>query len=218
MNKLSIRPSSPSNPSKALKLDIPCQQLDQEGYRQIIVLVPANTDCASVTRRICKLAVDTNACVQLLGLYRDQEEELALRRELAMASALIRDARVYVEITVERGIDWVQPLSSLYHTGDMIVCLNDPSMGIRRKPLSQILESNFNTTIYILSETPVQKQKSKLLSQIIAWSGLIGIVGGFFILQVDVTRMPRDGFQTLLLILLLVPEIWLVQFWNSLFF
>jgi hypothetical protein len=47
---------------------------------------------------------------------------------------------------------------------------------------------------------------------------LIGIVGGFFILQIDITRMPRDGFQTLLLILLLVPEIWLVQFWNSLFF
>jgi hypothetical protein len=64
----------------------------------------------------------------------------------------------------------------------------------------------------------MQKQKSKVLSQIIAWSGLIGIVGGFFILQVDITRMPQDGFQTLLLILLLVPEIWLVQFWNSLFF
>jgi hypothetical protein len=218
MNKLSIRPPSQTYPSKDLKLDIPYQQLDTERFSQLIILVSASADCAAVTRRICKLATETNSCIHLLGLYRDEEEELALRRELAMASALIRDARVYVEVTVERGTDWVRAVRPLYQTGDMLVCLTDQSTGIRRKPLSQILESNFNTTIYILSETPMQKQKSKFLSQVIAWSGLIGIVGGFFILQVDITRMPRDGFQTLLLILLLVPEIWLVQFWNSLFF
>jgi hypothetical protein len=218
MNKLSIRPSSPSCRSEDMKPDFLCQQPDQQEYRQLIILVPANTDCSSVTRRICKLAAETDSCIQLLGLYRDEEEELALRRELAMASALVRDARVYVEATVERGSDWVKAVGSVYHAGDMIVCLNDQSTGIRRKPLSQILESNFKTTIYILSEIPVQKQKSNFLSQVIAWAGLIAIVGGFFILQVDVTRMPRDGFQTLLLILLLVPEIWLVQFWNSLFF
>lgn len=218
MNKLSIRPSFLSYSSEKLKLDIPYHQLDPEGFRQLIILVPANTDCVAVTRRICKLAIDANTCIQLLGLYQDEEEELALRRELAMASALIRDARVYVEITVERGSDWVKAVRSLYHTGDMIACITDQSTGLRRKPLSQILESTFKTTTHILSETPVQKQKSNLLSQVIAWAGLIAIVGGFFILQVDVTRMPRDGFQTLLLILLLVPEIWLVQAWNSFFF
>jgi hypothetical protein len=215
MNKLSKQPSAPSYPSKEVEI---AYQLEPEGFRQLIILVPAGADCASVTRRICNLAVETNACVQLLGLYREDEEELALRRELTMASALIRDARVYVEFTVGRGSDWVQAVRHLYHTGDIIVCLTDSSSGLRRKPLSQILESNFNTTIYIFAEAPVQKQKSRMLSQIVAWSGLIAIVGGFFILQVDITRMPRDGFQTLLLILLLVPEIWLVQFWNSLFF
>jgi hypothetical protein len=218
MNKLSVRPPSQTYPSKDLKLDLPDQQLDTERFTQLIILVPASADCAAVTRRICKLATETNSCIHLLGLYRDEEEELALRRELAMVSALILDARVYVEVTLERGTDWVQAVRPLYQSGDMIVCLTNQSTGIRRKPLSQILESSFNTTIYLLSETPMQKQKSKLLTQVIAWSGLIGIVGGFFILQVDITRMPRDGFQTLLLILLLVPEIWLVQFWNSLFF
>jgi hypothetical protein len=215
MNKLSIHPSAPVPPSKEVEI---AYQIESEGFRQLIVLVPADADCASVTRRICKLATDTNACIQLLGLYRDEEEELALRRELTMASALIRDARVYVDVTVERGSDWVQAVRPLYHSGDIIVCLTDQSTGIRRKLLSRILESSFNTTIYIFSETPVQKQKSKVLSQIVAWSGLIAIIGGFFIVQVDITRMPRDGFQTLLLILVLVPEIWLVQFWNSLFF
>ncbi len=215
MNKLSIHPSVPVPPAKEVEISY---QLEPQGFRQLIVLVPAGADCASITRRICKLATEANACIQLLGLYRDEEEELALRRELAIASALIRDARIYVEITVERGSDWVQAVRHLYHAGDIIVCLTDRFTGLRRKPLSQILESNFSTTIYILSETPMQKQKSRLFSQIIAWSGLIAIVGGFFIVQVDITRMPQNGFQTLLLVLLLVPEIWLVQFWNSLFF
>ena len=218
MNKLSIRPPSETHPSKDLKLDIPYQRLDPKGFRQLIVLIPAGADCASVTRRICKLASETNSCVQLFGLYRDEEEELALRRELVMTSALIRDAKVYVEITVKHGSDWVRAIRDIYQTGDLIVCLTDQSTGLRRKPLSQILESNFKTTIYILSESPMQKQKSGLLTQVIAWAGLIAIIGGFFVLQVDITRMPQDGFQTLLLILLLVPEIWLVQLWNSLFF
>jgi hypothetical protein len=151
-------------------------------------------------------------------VYRNEEEELALRRELAMASALIRDARVYVEATIERGTDWVAAVRRLYRDGDTIVCLTEQLTGIRRKPLSRILEANFRTTIYMLSETPMQKQKPRLLSQVVAWSGLIAIIGGFFILQVDIARMHQDGFQTLLLILLLVPEIWLVQLWNSLFF
>jgi hypothetical protein len=215
MNNFSIYPSSPAQDSSDLETT---NQHEPDRFRQLIVLIPTGADCASVTRRICKLAAETNTGIRLLGLYRDEEEELALRRELAMASALIRDARVFVEITVERGNDWVKAVSAFYRPGDQIVCLADQPAGIRRKPLSQILESNFKTTIYILSETPMQKQKSRLLSQIVAWSGLIAIVGGFFLLQIDITRMPRDGFQTLLLILLLVPEIWLVQLWNSLFF
>jgi hypothetical protein len=220
MNKLSIRPSAPAQRSENLEISVPARQLDldTEGFRHLIILIPANAECAAVTRRICKLANETNSCVQLLGLYKDEGEELSLRRELAMASALIRDAKVYVEVTVERGANWVEALRHTYRAGDMIVCIADQSTGFRRKPLSQILESNFKTTIYILSETPMQKQKSRLISQVIAWAGLIAIVGGFFMLQVDITRLPGDGFQTLLLILLLVPEIWLVQFWNSLFF
>jgi hypothetical protein len=112
----------------------------------------------------------------------------------------------------------VKAVRHIYQPGDLIGCLADQPKGLRRKPLSQILESNFNTTIYSFSETPIPKQKYKLLSQVIAWSGLVAIIGGFFILQVDITQMPGNGLQTLLLILLLVPEIWLLQLWNSLFF
>jgi hypothetical protein len=218
MNKLSVHPSTPAGYPEDLAKDMPTDPIDSKRFRRLIILIPTDTDCASFTRRICKLAIETNSCIHLLGLYRDEEEELALRRELAMTSALIRNARVYVESTVERGTDWAAAVRPMYEDGDRIVCLTEQLMGIRRKALSQILESNFKTTIYMLSETPRQKQKSRLLSQVVAWSGLVAIIGGFFILQVDVTRMPQDGFQTLLLILLLIPEIWLVQLWNSLFF
>ena len=47
--------------------------------------------------------------------------------------------------------------------------------------------------------------------------GLVSLqsLPAFFILQVEDHTLPKDGFQTLLFILLLVPEIWLVQVWNS---
>lgn len=218
MNKLSVHPSPSAHYPGSLEKDLTTTQIDPERFPQLIILVPAGFDCTSVTRRMCKLASETNSYIQLLGLYKNEEEELALRRELAMASALIRDARVYAEVRVEPGTNWVEAVRNIYQPGDMIVCLTDQPTGIRRKPLSQILESSFKTTIFILSETPMHKQESRLLSQVIAWSGLAAIIGGFFILQVDITRMPQGGLQTLLLILLLVPEIWLVQLWNSLFF
>jgi hypothetical protein len=132
-------------------------------------------------------------------------------------SALIRDAKVYVEAKVEVGSNWLAIVKQNYQEGDMIVCISDQLVGIRRKPLSHILESNFKAPIYILSETPSTQAQSKLGSRIIAWSGSIAILLGFFILQLKLIQLPDDWFQTILFILLLIPELGLILLWNSLF-
>jgi hypothetical protein len=189
-----------------------------ERFRNLIVLVSAQADCTSVPRRICSLAKETNSCIQLLGIYKNTSEELALRRELAMAAALIRDARFYVEIVVERGNDWVEAVRHSYQSGDMIVCVAEQSLSMQRKPLSQILELNFKTPVRVLTKTSVEQSEPSVLSKVTAWSGLLGVIGIFFLLQVRVIQVASGGFQTLLLIMLLVPELWLVKVWNSLFF
>ncbi len=171
--------SKPLTRSRDVDVEQPVLETNLDRFRNLIILVPADSDCTAVTRRISSLAKETNSCVQLLGLYKNTSEELALRRELTMASALIRDAKVYVEIVVEKGTNWVEAVRHSYQSGDMIVCIAEQSMGMRHKPLSGILESNFHAPVYVLSKLPPQQDKPKLFPRVAAWSGLIAVLGFF---------------------------------------
>ncbi|HLO14183.1 MAG TPA: hypothetical protein VK206_05100 [Anaerolineales bacterium] len=218
MNKLNVQAPSFTNLS-AVESDasIRAIDLDLARSRRLIVLIPPDSDCTGVTRRICRLASETNSDIQLLGLCKDPNQELALRRGLATIAALIRDAKVYVEMKVEIGTNWLDVVKRNYQEGDMIVCIVEQPIGIRRRPLSQILESTFKAPVYILSNVKYAQSQSNVLSQVITWCGFIGIIASFFILQVKITQLPKDWFQTLLFILLLIPEFGLIWVWNSLF-
>ncbi len=216
MNKLNVH-----NPSL---IDLPAAEPDvsvpvalSERFGCLIVLVPPDSDCAAATRRICKLASETKSDVQLLGLCKDPSQELALRRELATVSALIRDVRIYAEVTIEVGTNWLDAVKRNYQDGDAIVCITDPSIGIRQRSFSQILESTLKAPIYILSETKPAQPHSNFLLSIAAWSGFLGIIVGFFILQMKIVQLSKDWTQSVILILVLIPEFGALWLWNSMF-
>src|SRR6266498_2457430 len=216
MNKLNVNFPSLLHPVIAVS-DALIQWFELEEARRLIILIPADVDCASVTRRLWELANATGSTVQLLGLCKDPSQEPALRRELITVSALIQDAKVSVEIKVEIGTDWVNAVKRNYQKGDMIVCIAEQSIGIRRQPLSQILESRMQVPVYILSKIQPPKPQAHALARVTAWSGFLGIMVGFFLLQVKIVQVSKDGFQTLMLLLLLIPEFWFIKIWNSLF-
>lgn len=185
--------------------------------RRLIVLMPANVDCTAINHRIWELANESNSTVQLLALYKDPDQEPSLRRDLITMAALIQDANVPVEIKIEKGTNWLEAVKHIYHTGDMIVCPFEQPVGIQRKPLTQILESKLKVPIYIFSRPPQAKPQYIGLMQLTAWLGFVGIIVGFFVVQLKVIQLEKDPFQSILLILLLIPEFWFVWAWNSLF-
>lgn len=216
MNKLNAHAPSFTN-VPATELNASIQRVDPERPRRVIVLIPPDSDCTSLTRRICKLAAETNSDIQLLGLCKDPNQELTLRRELVTVSALIRDAKIFVEMKIEVGTDWLGAIKRDYQYGDMLVCIAEQPIGIRRRPLSEILESTFKAPIYVLTETKPTQAQSNAFSQVVAWAGILAIMAGFFLLEIKITQLPDDWFQTLLSILVLLPELGLILFWNSLF-
>jgi len=216
MNKLNFPPPSLTQPS-SVGSEAAIRLPDPEPSHRLMVLISADSDYSAATRRIWELANATNLTVQLLGLCRESSQEPTLRRSLVTMSALIRDAKVAVEIEVEIGTNWIEAVRRRYRTGDMVVCMADQQVGMGRRPLSQILESNLRVPVYVLSTLQPPQPRSTWLTQAIAWSGLFGIVLGFFLLEVKVTQLPRDWSQTALLILLLIPEFWLIWVWNNLF-
>jgi len=184
--------------------------------RRLILLVPIDSDYTAATHRIWELANATSTRIQLLGLCKDTAQEPTLRRGLVTMASLLQDSRISAEVKVEVGMNWMDIVKRNYQTGDLIVCFAEPRTGLLQRPWSQILESSFNAPLYILSDPSAQKPKSNVLSQVIAWSGCIGIIIGFSILQAKVVELPEGWFQNTLLILSLLPELWLIWVWNSL--
>ena len=191
--------------------------LNLEKLRRLVVLIPANTDFTMLSRRIWELANSTNSSIQLLSLCKDGSQEPRIRRELVTLSALIQDAKVSVETKVEIGTSWIDAVKRNYEDGDMIVCIAEQTTGIRRQPLSQILASNLKAPVYILSRLYPQESESNVRSQITAWLGFFAIMIGFFIVQAKVIQTSSDWGQTVVLILLLIPEFGLMWVWSNLF-
>ena len=216
MNKLTVRPDSLTL-SPVDESEVITRWLNLKAARRLIVLISPNSEYPAAMRRIWALANATGSTVQLLGLCRDRSQEPGLRRELVTMAALMQDASILVEIRIEIGTRWVEAVKCHYRLGDLIVCMAGQRSGLWRQPLRQILESNMDAPVYILSGTQISRQPANGWIQAIAWAGFLGIIAGFFVLQVKVVQTPKDWFQTVLLIALLIPELWLIWVWNSLF-
>jgi len=212
MNKL-------DNKTQPTSFSISTASLSAPGpARRLIVLVPADADYTAATRRVWELAVATGTRVLLLGLCKDAAQEPSLRRQLVTMSALVGNGKVSTEAKVEIGTNWVHAVKSNYHTGDVIVCFAEQRAGLMHRPLSQILESNLNATVYILSGLyQPDRLRSNWLSTIILWSGFFGIIGGFLLLQVNMDPVSKDWVHTAALMLSIPVEFWLIWVWNSLF-
>lgn len=204
-------------PSDSATLHHTSANASLETVHRLIVLIPTDSDYTSATRRISDLAHASGAHVLFLGLCKDVTDELSLRRQLITLSALLQDTRVCVESKVESGTNWVEIVKSNYRDGDMIVCFAEQRTGVLHRPLSQILQSNLNAPVYILSGLYADSPLSNGYSQILAWSGSLGIIIGLFMLQVRLMSLPSDWVQTTLLILSVIAEAWLIRAWNSLF-
>ena len=210
MTKIDIIPASLTSASTYLS--------GPERAGRLIVLVPdIEADYIPAIGKIWELANSQHARVLLLSLYKDTTQELGLRRGLITLCAIVQAGRVLAEVKVEMGTNWVSVVKRNYQKGDLIVCFAEQRAGLLHKPLSQILQSNLKIPVYILSGLQLSKPKSKWLFQVMAWAGFLGIIAGFFVLQIRIDQISEGGIQNILLILSIIPEFWLILVWNGLF-
>jgi hypothetical protein len=210
MNKLDLYPTSLTYATRP--------NADLESARRLIVLVPKDMDYSSATRRLWELANATSMQIQLLGLCKDAAEEPGLRRGLVTMASLLQDGRMVVETRVETGTNWVDAVKRNYQAGDMVVCCAEQRAGLLQKPLSQILQSDLNVPLYILSGLYLQDDsRSNWPAQTAAWLGSIAIIVAFLILQSRINLLTGDWSQTILMLLSTAVEVWAIWFWNSLF-
>jgi hypothetical protein len=206
----SIPPASTSFPASLSEL---------EPTHRLIVLVPnLETDHIPAISRVWELANAQHANVQFLGLCEDTRQELGFRRALVSMSNMVQDGKVSTEAKVEIGTSWVDVIKRNYQTGDLIVCFAEQRDGPLHQPLNQILKVNLDAPVYILSGFSTREYSGlSWFSQALAWTGSIGIIGGFFLLQSQIGLLPNGLTQMTLLILGVIFEFWLILVWNNLF-
>ena len=193
-------------------------QPDLEPARRLIVLVPGlEADLTVVTQRVWELANATGAHIKFISLYSDKMLEPTLRRRLATMSAFVKNGDVSAEAEVISGKNWVEAVKARRQTGDTVVCFAEQREGLLQKPLSQILQSDLDMPLCILSGLYLQNDtRSNWITRAAAWIGFIAIITGFFMLQIKIDHLTKD-WTIPLQILTTAVEFWLIWAWNNLF-
>jgi hypothetical protein len=199
----------------------PASLPDSQPASRLIVLVPEfEADASILARKIQGVAKALESRIQLISLSKDATHEPSVRRRLVTLSAMVETSTIFVESKVEIGNNWLNALQPYWHHGDVIVCFAEQRSGFGNKPpLHQILQSNLNATVYVLSGIQIQKEYSRpnWLSNALAWTGSIAIIVVFFWLQVRLSQPAQNGLQTALLYGSLFAEAGSIWAWNNLF-
>lgn len=186
--------------------------------RRVIVLIPdLEIETGRTARRVRELAYQLDRQIQFLGICADSDHESAVRRQLVILASLARDDRVSAEVQVEAGLGWLPAALTHWQPGDRLVCFEGQRIGLRRRLLSQVLESRLQTAVHILPLPPGEyRRHSRLKGMLLAWPGSLVIVALFLWLQIRLSQLPQDWGHNALLYASLIAEVGLILLWNSL--
>lgn len=186
------------------------------GRHLVVLISSSDVDFVSDARRIRELAQTSGYRIRLIGLCNDLTQEMSLKRTLISMAAVLNQGSMIADSRVLIGGDWLKTLKLQLHPSDMLVCWEEARTGVFEKPLAQLVRSQLNVPLYILSPSRQTGSRANLAISALTWAGFIAIIVGFFLLQVKIYQWTNDGAITLEL-LTTAAEFWLIWVWNRLF-
>lgn len=193
-------------------------QIDSGVAHRLMVLIPAGSNYIAATHRIWELAHANGAHILFIGLYSDPTQEPGLRRELVTMAAIMSNGNVSATVEIIPGRDWVGAVRARRQAGDTVVCFEEQHRTMSHTPLSQIMGSDLDMPLHILSGVyPENDSSPTLLAQSATWIGSIAILLGFFAFHVKIGEVANAPVRTGLLLVSIPFEFWLIWAWNSLF-
>lgn len=184
-------------------------QSDPEtGRRFIVPVTNPEVDLTPVVQRVWELANATGARVQFLGLCDDAVHELELRRTLATVSAMTNLGNVSAESVIQPGRNWMESLRAHVRAGDTVIYWNPQN--------SRLLQVDLGVPVYVIPELKAGKRlRTNWFTQAAAWIGSIAIIVFFFFLQVQIDHFA-ENWATVMQLLSVAGEFWLIWSWNNL--
>ena len=186
--------------------------------RRLVVVIAGPSEEAPLASRVRSLAQAQNLCVLLFGVCRSASLEPELRRRLATTAAFLNVHGVPVEFTTASGAAWLHAVNASLRADDQIACFTQGDSGLFRGPFSDVLSHGLDRSIHDMSglrrEPP---HRSPFVSRAAVWLGSLFIIAVFGVLEARLAGAQHGLAQTILLLLLIIPELGLLLGWNSLF-
>jgi hypothetical protein len=188
--------------------------------RRLVVVVPnQDLDAVSFSRAIRSLADSHLMDVLLVTVVHNEEDELAARRCLATVSTLMRDFVYDIEAHVVWSRSWIAALEKLSHPSDLVLC--PPELNIRtglrkHEPLSAVISRRLGLAVRPMPGFYKEERVriTRFLLKLGYWVVILGILGGFFVLESDVTTVSTGWVSQVLLIILMAAEIGTIYLWT----
>lgn len=183
--------------------------------RRLVVILPdANIDILTLPRRIWNLAAPD--CRQVLLMIRPcrEENEFHARVNLTTLAAIIRDPRVNVQTQFVLGQSLEQAARQCAQPDDVFVCFEEHQVSrfLRKQRLAEILAQKTPCSIYTLKGTVtelVDPISARLIDFLLLALCLVSLFA-FFGLEVWIDRSFAGTPQTVLQILAVIAEVWLI--------
>ena len=211
-----IKPRASTHPERARAIPrspgkkvITAQGSTIHPTRRLVVLVPSvDMDEIRIAREVWEMASPQKLSVLLLGMCSDTSEEYRLRRRLINLAAVIRDPRVSVEFQIEYGRNWLRGVRSVLADGDVILCHEEQSAGLRHRSLINKLRA-LHVPVWslsgILPSNPAPPYR--WLSRIAFWFVAIAFLAGFSYLQTQIDTITEVPAKDVLLCLSVLVEL-----------
>lgn len=184
---------------------------------RLLVVIPADVEDEQVllATRILKLTKPRGLQVYLIGICREIQEEAELKRKLILLAALLRDAHLLTEISIESGPNWLEKVKAVCGPNDLVACYSESSPRLNRKPLSDLLTIALERPVYVFHPMSFPKlTTAERIAESLAWLRSILVLVGFLILQIKLVQMPNNWVNSSLLYLSLFLEVGLLWVLN----
>lgn len=209
-----LKRSKPAQRETALQIFTEDQPLPPS--RRLIVILPdGDIDMVSLPRRIWNLAAPDRRQVLLMIRPCREENEYDARLNLITLAAVIRDPHVVVQTQLVLGQSIEQAARQCVQPDDVFVCFEGHQVHrfFQKHRLAEVLAQKTQHPIYTLKGTvsekvtPLSAHLIDLLFLLLCMLSLIA----FFALEVWIDQNSAGAIQTILQILAVMAEIWVIN-------
>jgi len=183
-------------------------------HRLVVILPDAIVDIFALSKKLWNLAAPDRRQLLLMIRPNGTEDETQLRINLATLASLIRDSRVAVQTQWIAGTSVDQAIRQSTRADDVIVCFEEHRVSsfLKKNRLADILAQKTVLPIYTLKDAVHETAHplSTHLTEIALMAFCLVVLIGFFVLEAWIDQNTTGTFQTVLELLAVFSEVWII--------